>query len=172
MARNIEIKARISSIERLASIAATFADEGPIDIDQDDTFFVCPNGRLKLRSFADGVGELIFYRRANQTGPKESFYLRSSTAEPEVLRESLGLAYGISGRVVKHRILFIAGQTRIHLDDVQGLGTFLELEVVLNEGQTAEEGKAEARRIMNLLSIDSAQLIDCAYVDLLQPGVS
>src|SRR5439155_1899718 len=68
MPRNIEIKARIASIEALAAKAAAIADQGPIEIIQDDTFFVCEGGRLKLRAFSKEQGELIFYRRANQHG--------------------------------------------------------------------------------------------------------
>lgn len=167
MARNIEIKARIPSVERLVPRAAAIADEGPADIHQDDTFFLCDTGRLKLRTFAAGNGELIYYRRADLAGPKESFYLRTPIATPDILRESLSLAYGQAGRVVKQRVLFLAGQTRIHLDRVQGLGDFLELEVVLEDSQSAEEGAREARRIMALLSLDASQLIEGAYVDLL-----
>ena len=148
-------------------LAAPIADEGPIDIAQDDTFFTCPTGRLKLRTFADGHGELIYYRRDDQDGPKESFYLRTRIDTPDVLRESLALAWGVAGRVVKHRVLYIAGQTRIHLDDVQGLGTFMELEVVLRDDQSTADGEREARRIMQALQIAPAQLVDVAYVDLL-----
>ena len=86
MARNIEIKARIPDIEALAPLAAAIADQGPTEISQDDTFFHCDAGRLKLRQFSTDKGELIFYRRANQAGPKESFYVRSVTAEPDTLR--------------------------------------------------------------------------------------
>ena len=75
MARNIEIKARIVSVEAMAPTVASVADEGPIEIVQDDTFFVCEAGRLKLRAFSDDRGELIFYRRADDRGPKESFYV-------------------------------------------------------------------------------------------------
>jgi len=167
MARNIEIKSRISSVESLAPRAAAIADQGPVHIQQDDTFFACSTGRLKLRTFSAGEGELIYYRRADLSGPKESFYLRTPVATPDILRESLSLAYGQAGRVVKHRVLFIAGRTRIHLDRVAGLGDFLELEVVLDEDQSADEGVQEARRIMALLSVDASQLIEGAYVDLL-----
>ena len=89
MARNIEIKARIESVALLTPKVAELASEGPIEIAQDDTFFNCVTGRLKLRAFSNDAGELIFYRRVNQTGPKESFYLRSPTSSPETLRESL-----------------------------------------------------------------------------------
>jgi len=91
MPRNVEIKARIASVEALAPIAAAIADQGPTEIIQDDTFFACDAGRLKLRTFSKEDGELIFYRRADQQGPKESFYLRSPTSSPETLRESLSL---------------------------------------------------------------------------------
>src|SRR5437879_8302721 len=86
VARNIEIKAHVESIEALAPRAAAIADEGPIEIIQDDTFFRCDSGRLKLRAFSRQEGELIFYRRANQRGPKESFYLRSPTSQLGTLR--------------------------------------------------------------------------------------
>src|SRR6266540_54990 len=167
MARNIEIKAHIASVEALAPKAAAIADKGPVEIIQDDTFFRCESGRLKLRAFFLGKGELIFYRRANQQGPKESFYLRSPTSAPETLRDSLSLAYGQAGRVQKHRTLFLVGRTRVHLDKVEGLGHFLELEVVLNEGELAETGIREAQHLIAQLGVDSSQLIEGAYIDLL-----
>ena len=113
MALNIEIKARIPSVESLLQPAAAIATEGPVEILQEDTFFRCAAGRLKLRAFSDDAGELIFYRRDDEAGPKQSFYLRSPTTTPTVLRESLALAYGVVGRVLKHRTLFMAGRTRI-----------------------------------------------------------
>ncbi|ACM20401.1 adenylate cyclase, class IV [Geotalea daltonii FRC-32] len=170
MARNIEIKAYIESVDALVPKAAAIADQGPIDIIQDDTFFRCDSGRLKLRAFSPEEGELIFYRRADQQGPKESFYLRSPTSAPEALRESLSLAYGQAGRVQKHRTLFLAGRTRIHLDKVEGLGDFLELEVVLEEGEPAEKGVREAHELMAKLGVEPSQLIEDAYVDLLSGG--
>ena len=94
MARNIEIKAHIESIEVIEPKAAALATQGPVEIVQDDTFFRCESGRLKLRAFSATEGELIFYRRANEQGPKESFYIRSSTSNPDTLREALSLAYG------------------------------------------------------------------------------
>jgi predicted adenylyl cyclase CyaB len=171
MARNIEIKARIDSVERVALIAAKLADSGPIEIAQDDTFFRCGNSadRLKLRTFAPDRAELIFYRRTNSSGPKESFYLISPTTTPDTLRESLTLAWGQSGRVRKQRRLFLVGRTRVHLDRVEGLGEFLELEVVLEEGESAEAGVAEAHALMAQLGIGTDQLVQGAYVDLL-PG--
>jgi predicted adenylyl cyclase CyaB len=172
MARNIEIKAHIESVEAVIPKAAVLADKGPIEILQDDTFFACPNGRLKLRAFSSTEGELIFYRRPDQAGPKESFYLISPTSAPDVLRESLSLAYGQVGRVRKHRTLFLAGRTRIHLDRVEDLGHFLELEVVLSDGETVGTGEAIAQDLIEKLGISSTQLIEGAYVDLINQASS
>ncbi|MFA4947866.1 MAG: class IV adenylate cyclase [Candidatus Krumholzibacteriia bacterium] len=167
MPRNIEIKARIASVEAIAPKAAAIAGDGPIEIIQDDTFFSCATGRLKLRTFSKEEGELIFYRRANQQGPKESFYLRSPTSEPETLRELLSLVYGQVGRVQKRRTLFIVGRVRVHLDRVAGLDHFLELEVVLEENEPSEVGVWEAHELMARLGVEPSQLVEDAYVDLL-----
>lgn len=167
MPRNTEIKARISNLEALAARAADFADQGPVEIPQDDTFFHCDRGRLKLRAFSSTEGELIYYRRANVAGPKESFYVRTPTATPDSLREALTLAYGQAGRVRKQRTLFLAGRTRIHLDRVEDLGDFLELEVVLRDGEPAEAGVREAHALMARLGVEASQLVEGAYVDLL-----
>jgi adenylate cyclase len=115
--------------------------------------------------FADDRGELIFYRRADTPGPKESFYLRSPTSAPATLRESLALAYGIAGRVRKTRTLCLVGRTRIHIDRVEGLGDFMELEVVLADGESVDAGMREAENLMAMLGIDASALVTGAYVD-------
>lgn len=168
MARNIEIKARVADMPALAARAAAMADGGPVEIPQDDTFFRCDNGRLKLRVFEDGHGELIFYRRPDAQGPKTSFYVLSPTASPDTLREALTLANGQEGRVVKHRTLFLVGRTRVHLDRVQGLGDFMELEVVLADGDSAEDGVREAHELMARLGVATDSLVTGAYHDLLR----
>lgn len=168
MPRNVEIKARIAGVAALAQRAGRLADGGPEILEQDDTFFACAHGRLKLRDqFAAGA-ELIFYRRADESGPKESFYLRTPVSDPEAMRILLGQAHGQVGRVRKRRVLYRVGRTRIHLDEVEGLGEFLELEVVLRDGEPAEEGILEARQIMAALGIGPQQLVEGAYVDHLE----
>lgn len=167
MARNIEIKARIESVEALEAKVAELADQGPTELLQDDTFFFCQRGRLKLRALSSTEGQLIFYQRANQAGPKESSFIISPTASPDSLREALSLGYGQAGRVRKHRTLYLVGRTRVHLDRVENLGHFLELEVVLSEGELSEPGLEEAHRLMASLGISPGQLLEGAYVDLL-----
>jgi predicted adenylyl cyclase CyaB len=83
------------------------------------------------------------------------------------LRQALTLAYGQVGRVRKRRILYLVGRTRIHLDRVEQLGNFLELEVVLNIAEPAESGVREATALMQRLEITPNQLIESAYIDLL-----
>ncbi len=170
MPRNVEIKARIENVTLLTPRVAALATQGPLEIAQDDTFFQCDNGRLKLRAFSNDAGELIFYRRVNQAGPKESFYIRSPTSSPGSLRESLSLAYGQIGRIRKYRTLFQIGRTRVHLDRVEGLGHFLELEVVLVDDELPEQGVREAGELMDKLGIQPEQLIDGAYLDLMLEG--
>lgn len=167
MGRNIEIKARLENLDSLVSKVAALADEGPMEILQDDTFFHCRSGRLKLRALANGEGQLIFYQRPDQVGPKESCYIISPTSTPDSLRETLSFAYGEAGRVRKHRTLFMIGKTRVHLDRVEGLGHFLELEVVLSDDETVESGILVARKLMAEFGIEPSQLIEGAYIDLL-----
>jgi adenylate cyclase class IV len=141
MARNVEIKARVADIEPLSRAVAAVADQGPITILQDDTFFRCEGGRLKLRTFSPTSGELIFYQRPNAAGPKVSSYLLSATSTPHAMRESLAQALGVVGRVRKRRVLHLIGRTRVHLDDVEGLGHFVEIEVVLADGESQQAGR-------------------------------
>jgi predicted adenylyl cyclase CyaB len=167
MAKNIEIKARINSIQSMIQKLIQLADQGPIDIFQDDTYFVCTNDRLKLREFSQTQGELIFYIRENSYKPKESVYVIAPTSDPCSLRRVLSLAYTQCGRICKNRTLFFIGRTRIHLDRVKGLGDFLEIEVVLAEDESKEAGLNVAYDLINQLTITSDQLIAESYIDML-----
>jgi len=183
--RNVEIKARSSDRDRQIEKAARISDAPPQVIDQEDTFFPSENGRLKMRRFGDGTfgsgacgdrpGEVIYYERANATGPKESRYLVCAVPEASRLSEVLRAALGTRGVVRKKRTLFLVGKTRIHFDEVEGLGNFIELEVVLDPGQTESEGMAVARGLMKALGIREHDLVDRSYVDLLGgwvPGIT
>jgi adenylate cyclase class IV len=171
MPRNVEVKARLdASIESLLPSARALADGPETLIRQDDTFFACAHGRLKLRDFGDGTGELIHYERADAEGPKLSDYVRAPTIDPTALRDALTRAHGaasILGRVRKTRWLLLAGATRIHLDRVDGLGDFLELEVVLRHTQSEAEGQAVAGQLLQRLGVAPQQRVRGAYLDLL-----
>jgi len=168
MARNIEIKARLASIEAIEPRVAALADSGPSLITQDDSFFHAACGRLKLRVFADGRGELIAYDRGDQSGPKLSNYLLVPTPDPGALHAALARSCGLRGRVRKQRTLYLIGATRVHLDRVEGLGDFLELEVVLRDEQPEHEGITIAHALLARWGIAEHQLIAGAYIDLLE----
>ena len=167
MNRNIEIKARARDIadvrQRVSAIASP-----PQVLAQSDTFFVVPRGRLKLREFGDGSGELIAYERANEFGPKESSYTVARLEDTRGLAEALTRSLGIKGRVVKRREVFLVGRTRVHLDRVEDLGEFVELEVVLRDEESASSGQQEARELMDRLGISLDALVPDAYIDLLE----
>lgn len=170
MPRNVEIKARVIDPEQLRIRVKDIADGGPLLLTQDDTFFKCPNGRLKLRVFSESEGQLIAYQRPDSPDPALSDYIIAPTSSPEPLREALERALGFQGRVRKKRIVYFVGATRVHLDDVEGLGHFMELEVVLSENETVADGIGVAKEIMARLGIEEEHLIEKAYVDLLLSG--
>lgn len=169
MPRNVEIKARVRELGALERRVAPLADSGPEDLLQTDVFFPVPAGRLKLRHFADGSAELIQYHRDDQGEPGESLYRRIPTSDPRGLEAALTDALGLRARVVKHRRVYLVGSTRVHLDRVEGLGSFMELEVCLAEHETVQHGERIARGLMIELGIRDEDLVPVAYVDLLQP---
>ncbi len=141
MPANIEIKARARDFNEVKSRAENLSNTSGEIILQVDTFFNVENGRLKLRVLAPDRAQLIYYTRPDQEGPKRSDYHIAYTSDPENLKHVLELAYGIRGVVKKTRYLYLVGQTRVHLDDVEGLGQFMELEVVMEDGQSDAEGQ-------------------------------
>jgi predicted adenylyl cyclase CyaB len=167
---NIEIKARARDFEGIKSRAEKLSDTPVKVIPQEDTFFNTPQGRLKLRVLASGA-ELIYYDRPDQQGPKRSDYHIAHVGDPENFKRVLELAYGVRGVVKKTRFLYLVGQTRIHLDDVEGLGQFMELEVVMEDGQSDIEGQKIAEDLMSALGVGRDDLIDGAYMDLLENNV-
>jgi predicted adenylyl cyclase CyaB len=167
MPTNVEIKAIVRDWNRTCQAAVALSDS-PVEIlEQEDTFFACPHGRLKLRQFSARRGELIAYRRQNVSGPKSSRYLITKTNEPGALRAVLADSLDVMGTVKKQRHLYLHGQTRIHLDKVEGLGTFLELEVVIRPEQPIAEGEEIAHALMKKLGVKREHLIADAYLDML-----
>lgn len=169
--RNVEIKARISSIGELQEKLAGMGIEGPTSrFTQVDTYFDVPDGRLKLREFVDdhnAASELIYYRRADDAGAKLSEYEIAEVPDSEATKRLLCAALGVIIVVQKERHLYILSRTRIHLDKVQDLGSFLEIEVVLTEGESVAAGEDEAATIIEDLSVDADALVSGSYCDLM-----
>src|SRR6266498_737517 len=168
MPSNIEIKAYARNFDEISRRAEVLSDSPVEIILQEDTFFNIAKERLKLRALSPNSGQLIYYTRADQQGPKRSDYHISLTSDPENLKRVLELAYGIRGIVRKTRYLYLVGQTRVHLDDVEGLGQFMELEVVLKERQSELEGQAIAEGLMASFGVERSDLLEGAYIDLIE----
>jgi predicted adenylyl cyclase CyaB len=170
MARNIEIKAHIFDIRGCGEIAAAIAGEGPLEeLVQTDTYFNVPVGRLKLREFADesNPSQLIFYARSDQVEPRPSDYHILEVTEPAALKDVLALALGVKAVVKKERAVYLYRNVRIHLDEVAGLGTFIELEAVLDEDHLEEDAALSLMVLMREFSIAEEDLLGGSYCELI-----
>jgi len=170
--RNVEIKARIDDLAAVQADIEALAGPTVARLQQVDTFFVCPHGRLKLRTFSTGQGQLIYYERPDDRGAKTSHYRLCETDRPQDLCAILAAALGIRGTVTKERLLYLHGNTRIHLDRVWDLGAFLELEVVLGPLEDEHAGRSTAEALLTALKIERCRLVDRAYIDLLEKAAS
>ncbi len=168
MARNVEIKARLKNRDAVFAVLTRLSDRLPETIKQRDYFFQCDGARLKLRIFESGQGELIRYEREDRAMARCSQYQIVRTPDPFILLDILTRTLGRTGEVKKTRELYMIGQTRVHLDRVEGLGDFLELEVVLRAEQSEAEGQEIAGGVLKELGIEKEQLVAEAYVDLLE----
>lgn len=165
--RNLELKCSCADLDAVRRRAVELPARDAGIREQEDVFFPTAAGaRLKLRRVAGARGELISYRRADRAGSRASDYLVLRTDQDADLGQVLAHALGTCGVVRKRRHLLLAEHTRIHLDEVEGLGSFVELETVL-EGISDEEGRLELDRIARALGLDPDLGISGAYLDLL-----
>jgi homotetrameric cytidine deaminase len=168
--RNVELKARDPEPARSLERALALGAEDRGEIRQRDTYFAGARGRLKLRE-QDGAGaELIEYSRPDSTDARTSAYRRIPISDAPALREVLDEAYGTLVTVTKQRRLLLWDGVRIHLDEVEGLGSYLEFEAVADAGSdlSAEHDKVE--RLREVLGIEDEDLIATSYSDLLLAG--
>jgi predicted adenylyl cyclase CyaB len=166
MGHNVEIKAFVDNVVEFEKLVASISDTKMEVLTQEDIFFNSSKGRLKLRIFDECSGQLIAYSRDDADCPTSSTYEIFPTDDPSGMRSILELSLGTAGEVIKERHLYMVGRTRIHIDRVECLGTFVELEVVLGENDTVEDGAKVASDLMERLSISESSLIDVAYVDM------
>ncbi|MEK6235637.1 MAG: class IV adenylate cyclase [Planctomycetales bacterium] len=170
---NIELKARLSNLDAARKVARELPAENAGVLSQTDTYFHCPNGRLKLREFADRPAELIWYARDNQQQAKRSDYHLAPVVNPETLKLSLAAALGVRVVVKKRRELFLYQNVRIHLDQVDGLGEFLEFEAVLPQNSESDPDAAQnaGRNLVAWLqerfALSPESLVAESYSDLL-----
>lgn len=167
MPKNIEIKFRVDDLKPIKRAAAELAKSDPEILKQEDIFFNVNVGRLKLRKQIDGSAELIAYHRSDSDVIRESSWQAYPTGDPDALQNALALTLGQGVTVFKHRTLYLIGNTRVHLDQVDELGQFVELEVVLSADDNPENGVEIANDLVQKLGLCNAEKIAVAYADLL-----
>ena len=172
--RNLEIKARDPDPALSLSRALALGAEDRGEITQRDTYFGRTAGRLKLREQSPGDAELIEYRRPDEAGPRASDYRLVPVSDPDALREALDAALGTLVVVEKRRRLLLWEGVRIHLDEVEGLGSFLELEATDADRDRSGPGRpgpsrtaAKVDRLRADLDVPDERLIAGSYSDLL-----
>ena len=164
---NVEIKAVCHdlAIPRQILIDAG-ADFTGIDL-QTDTYFNVANGRLKLRQ-GNIENFLIYYEREGKSGPKNSHFHLIPVIDPVKLKEALSKACGIKVVVRKKREIYFLGNVKILLDEIEDLGTFVEIEAGnLKASKTQGELEKQCGKYMELLKIKSEDLISGSYSDLI-----
>lgn len=169
--KNIELKVKLrdtrAMVSRLRASGAKFKGI----LKQVDTYFHCNDGRLKLRTINDNKFELIFYRRPDTASHKISEFeiFPLSKKQSRQMHKILKLALGIKVTVVKERKLWMYNNTRIHLDKVKKLGSFLELESLVQHG--VDRARKEYEFLIKNLQLDRLVKIKKSYSDLLLGGL-
>lgn len=168
--RNVELKARDPDPARTLELALALGAEDQGEIAQRDTYFAGARGRLKLREQDPGAAELIAYRRPDEIQARTSEYRRVPVSEGAALREALDSVHGTLVVVDKRRRLLLWEGVRIHLDEVERLGSFLELEAVAAEGSDLSGERDKVERVRQELGIEDSNLVAGSYSDLLLDG--
>ena len=161
--RNIELKARCGDLTLAAERATALGARQVGVLEQTDTYFHAARGRLKLRESAGRAAELIAYERADSASVRDSvYYIATITDVPGTMRV-LESALGVRAVVRKSRILLTWHNVRIHLDTVEGLGTFVEFEAVMGVGENDVDSRARISELaagMNLGAWESTSYGD------------
>ncbi len=164
---NIEIKARNTNPALIQQILEKNGAEFKGIDHQVDTYFQVPNGRLKLRE-GNIENALIHYQRTDQSGPKRSdVILYTAPANPD-LKAALAAAVGVKVIVDKERAIYFIDNVKFHIDNVKGLGSFIEIEAIDTKGNrdaTALQNQCE--KYMTLFGIQQEDLIEVSYSDLI-----
>lgn len=164
---NIEIKARTIDQEKIRDTLKS-NNARYIGIDrQVDTYFNVSSGRLKLRE-GNIENHLIHYARENKSGPKRSSVLLYKYSPDQNLKEILTVSLGILAVVYKEREIYFIDNVKFHLDNVKGLGTFVEIEAIDKARSIGNEKLLEqCNHYLNLLNISKDDLVEISYSDLM-----
>jgi adenylate cyclase class IV len=171
--RNLEAKFALGDLEAARDAALALGYAARASFTQRDTFFAVARGKLKLREQSPEAAWLIHYERDRKSGLMLSRYEIEPVGDPARTREMLARALGVIAEVRKHRTLLTRRNVRLHLDRVETLGGFGEIEAILGEGSEAEagEGAVSARaavdELLGALGVGAAELIEVSYFELM-----
>jgi len=170
---NLEIKAHCADLAAAREKAERLATSHLGVEGQVDTYFRVPEGRLKLRECTPGGAVLIPYLRPNHAGTRRSDYQVIPIEDPGGLRRLLSAILGVHRIVRKEREIFLVENVRIHLDRVEELGDFIELEAVF-DGSAARESEQHAlvAHLMSELGIAEGELLGSSYEALIAGAAS
>jgi predicted adenylyl cyclase CyaB len=163
--RNLEFKTRLADAKAALARARALGAELWGDLRQTDTYFDVPSGRLKLRETAGLQAELIAYARDEAAAGRLSDYEIARTPDPAALRAVLARSLGVLAVVKKRRTLVTLDTTRIHLDNVEQLGSFLEIEVPAGEDEASARQRFDS--LLAGLGYSAADGIRASYLDLM-----
>lgn len=166
--KNIEIKATYPDLRKAEKICKEIGCSFEGMLLQTDTYFHSPTGRLKLREIDGSTSQLIFYERPDQTAAKISKYEICLVENPQKLKEILHLSLGVWKVVKKQRLLFLFDEVRIHLDTVEQLGCFVELEGVVTDATFETQTQQKVAWLTKVLGVTAESLIPSSYSDLLK----
>lgn len=171
MARNVEIKARLRDRARVEAALQKLDARDLGEESQTDVFWDAPHARLKLRMSSRDGASLIAYSRADDPSLRTSHYDLVAVPDPDALRRALDHALVPAGEVRKQRHLFRIENVRVHLDQVEGLGAFLELEAMVDAQYPEAACARRAGELLAAFGIPSEDHLAVAYIDLLRaPG--
>lgn len=163
---NVEIKAKCSNPDELRSILKEKNADYIGTDHQVDTYFNVPAGRLKLRE-GSIENNLIYYRRSNTKEPKASDINLVPIDNPEAMKELLSNAFGIWKIVDKKREIYFIDNVKFHLDEVQQLGNFVEIEAIDEDGNIGEAKlREQCQRYRQLFDISEEDLVAVSYSDM------
>jgi adenylate cyclase class 2 len=166
--QNLEAKFKLHDLERARKQAEAIKYEFRATLVQRDTFFRVREGKLKLREEESGAS-MIFYGRQDSRDLKLSSYEIVPIVEPEKTREMMTQALGTIATVKKTRILMMRDHVRLHLDRVDGLGEFGEIEAVLGEHGDPERSRPAVDELLRALDVNRKNLIAASYFEMLRP---
>ena len=164
--RNWEMKARILDWDGAVAIAEQVCDCAPTELLQADHYFPAQHGRLKLRVTGGQAGQLIGYFREDFADSRNSDYHIVEVAEAETLRTLLTRTLGAARIVRKKRVLYMSAQTRIHLDQVDGLGNFFELEYVMRPEENVELARQTVEALTTAFAPALGERIATSYGEM------